>query len=138
MNSSVVTISANTCVHARRDQTGCASITLQGMTFRLAADLTIVADGVTSTNGLKVISTDGQPHTLRLLMPGTAQTCASGRDITLLGGTTVDAAIAVQLFTPGKIVTNGPKNLTGKVTARCLAATGQVHVTQAVVPTPGA
>ena len=100
-------------------------------------DLTIVADSIGSSNGMKLVSSDGKNHTLRLLVPGTAQTCTAGHDITLVGGTTASDAMAVQLFTPGKIVTNGPTDLRGKLTAGCLAATGQVHIGHAVMALAG-
>ena len=110
VNSEVVAISADTWVQAGRD-----------MTLQLGGDLTIVADSIGSTHGMKVVCSDGN-HTLRLPVPGTAQTCVAGHDITLVGGTTASDAIVVPLFTPGKIVTNGPTDLRGKLTAGCPAA----------------
>ncbi len=49
----------------------------------------------------------------------------------------MDAAIAVQLVTHAKFVTNRPIQHGGKITAGCLAATDQVHLAQAVEPLHG-
>ncbi|MDM4763659.1 hypothetical protein QT381_11635 [Galbitalea sp. SE-J8] len=65
-----MTISAPTTIDATSGTPGCPTISIQGMTLDLNADLTIAVDSITAVNGLHVISADGQPHSLTIVATG--------------------------------------------------------------------
>lgn len=96
--------------------------------MRLSADLTIVSDGIASTNGMRVVSADGKPHTLRLVVPGTVGPAAGVGQITLLGTTDVDPLITAVIATPGTVQINGPAQFNGQLIAGRLVLTGGVTV----------
>ncbi|MEZ0492528.1 nidogen-like domain-containing protein [Kineococcus sp. TBRC 1896] len=122
----VVSTAGATRIDATRAVSGCSSVSLQDQTLRLEGDLTIVAEGLTSTNGLRVVSADGAAHTLRIVVPGTLDGCATGRDIALVGPTTADDQVTVRLETPGRVRLDGQTDLRGAVVTGCLSATGAV------------
>lgn len=134
--TTMVTVTGDTFVDARQSGTGCGSVSLQGLTIDLQGDLTIVADGIRSTNGLVVTASDGGVHHLRLITPGSVgETVASG-GITLLGGTDIDPAVAVSLQTPGTLQVNGSAHLSGQVIAGRVISTGTVAVNSSIPRQP--
>lgn len=134
--TSMVTVAGDTFVDARQAGTGCGSVSLQGLTIDLQGDLTIVADGIRSTNGLIVTASDGEAHQLRLITPGYVSETVAGGGITLLGTTDIDPAVAVSLQTPGTIQVNGPAHLSGQMIAGRVIGTGTVAVHSAIPRRP--
>lgn len=132
-----VSVPAALVIDARQEVTGCASVTLQSMTIALGADLTIVANGFSAIGGLRAMSVDGEPHVLRVLVPGSATGCASGHDIAIPEGGQVSPLIGTQLFTPGKVAVNGTLALTGQILAGCVQAEGRVSLAGQSIVTPG-
>lgn len=126
--TSTVPVTSAAWIDARKVTTRCDSVALQGLTLRLSADLTIVSDGIASTNGMRVVSADGKPHTLRLVVPGTVGPAAGVGQITLLGTTDVDPLITAVIATPGTVQINGPAQFNGQLIAGRLVLTGGVTV----------
>ncbi|WP_149205485.1 hypothetical protein [Actinotalea subterranea] len=121
-------MTTDTRIDATRQATGCGSISLHALTLELSGDLTIIADGVASTNGMHVVSADGLPHTLRILVPGQINDGTSGHAISMLGGTTADETITVEIGTPGVVNLSGGVAMGGQVAAGHINADGQVTV----------
>lgn len=125
VGTSTVTVPSDT--HVDATGTGCSAVSLNGLTLRLAGDLTLVAPSISSTTGLRVESVDGLPHRLRLVTPGTVSAGApSKQTVTLVGTTTVDPAVLVEVATPGTFRVDGPADLRAQVVAGRVAATGAV------------
>ncbi len=128
VNGSMVAVQTATVVDARSQTSGCATVTLQGMTVRLSADFTLVADSIAAVNGIQFRSTDGAAHRVRIIVPGTVASCATGKLISIPNGAAADSAISVNVFAPGKISLNGPVALKGTVIGGCWAGSGSVGV----------
>ena len=124
VNGATLTVSTATVVDARLATSGCASISMQQMTVALGADLTVYSDGFKSVNGLHVVSSDGLPHTIRVIVPGPISGCATAGEITLSTGSTFDSSIRTELYTPGKVTLNGTTSLHGSSASGCFAAVG--------------
>lgn len=127
VNGPNATIIGNTVIDARQATSGCAGVALQQMTVKLAGDLTIVADKFSSTNGLTFTSTDGQAHTVRILVPG-ASACSSGHDVTLQAGTVSGDHIQLDVTAPGRLTVNGTSSVGGNVNAGCFSSSGTVTI----------
>ena len=97
VNGTDVPVSAGTVVDARSATTGCGTISLQDMTLRLSADLTIVADSFATVGKFAVVSADGAPHRLRVVTQG-----ATSR-IDIAANAAVDQAVAVSLEAAGTV-----------------------------------
>lgn len=128
VGTSTVTVDADTMVDARASTSGCSAIDLHGLTIKLSGDLTILADSVQSPNGLHLESADGMPHTVRILVPGTVSGQSGNGGITLLGGTTADSMLTVEVGTPGAVALSGGVNIVGQIAAGSVSADGQVHI----------
>jgi hypothetical protein len=100
---------------------------MQGMTVTLAGDLTIFANGISSTNGLRFESSDGQPHIVNVVEPGT-RTCANVNGVSLSAATVSDQLTTVNVDAAGKFTVNGIPVISGKVAAGCLAGSGTVAI----------
>ncbi len=127
VNGPNATVTSNTVIDARQATSGCAGVTLQQMTVKLAGDLTIVADKFSSTNGLTFTSTDGQAHTVRILVPG-ASACSSGHDVSLQAGTVSGDHIQLDVTAPGRLTVNGTSSVGGNVSAGCFSSSGTVAI----------
>ena len=125
VNAPFVQITEDTLIDAR--SSGCSRIALQGMTLDLAGDLTIFAHGLESINGLKVRSTDGQPHTVTVMVPGSTP-CGSPNSVSLSPGTVADQLTRIDVRVAGKLTVHGVSDLGGDVSAGCFAASGAVKV----------
>lgn len=132
-----LTITQNTVLDARQVTTGCSKVTLQAMEIRMSADLVIYTDALTTTNGWTTVSTDGQPHTLRVIVPGLTADCTSGRDITLGTGTVLDQHIQTLLYSPAKIHIDGTTTIWGQVVGGCVSSTGNTTINYQPVSVPG-
>lgn len=132
-----LTITTNTIIDARQVTTGCARITLQLMQLRMSADLTIYADSVQTTNGLTTVSTDGNQHILRVIIPGLAAECGSGRDILIGSGSMLDQKIQTLLYTPAHINIDGVTTIWGQIIGGCVSSTGQTTINYQPVTLPG-
>jgi hypothetical protein len=132
--TSTVAVTSTTWVDARKSGTGCDSVSLQGLTLRLSGDLTLVTNGIASTNGMTVVSADGKAHVLRLLVPGKVGPGVGAGQITLLGTTSIDPLITALVATPGTVQVNGPAQLSGQLIAGRLALTGGVTVHSKFLP----
>ncbi len=115
--------------YARAATSGCRKVSIQGMNFELAGDLTIVVDDATVTNGLTVTSADGEPHTVRLVV--------TGGDVTFSGTTLSDDAITTQVAATGRIALNGPAVLQGQLIGGQVQTTGDVRLEYRPVVTAG-
>lgn len=122
-----IAVASDTVVDARTPTSGCHGVGLYGLTLHLSGDLTIITDGLQSTNGLTVRSADGQPHRLRVLVPGGSPT----GDVTLIGPTITDDLIATEIITHGAVDVHGLAALSGRITAGSLHATGNFALTPA-------
>lgn len=132
-----LTITENTVLDARQVTTGCSKITLQGMQLRMSADLVVYADSFVTTNGWTTVSTDGQTHTLRVIVPGVSAECSSGRDIRLGTGTTLDEKVQTLLYSPAKIHIDGTTTIWGQVVGGCVTSTGNTTINYQPVSAPG-
>lgn len=128
VGTDTVEVTTDTRIDATSQTAGCGSISLHALTLELSGDLTIIADGVASTNGMHVVSADGLPHTLRLLVPGQIDDGTSGHAIALLGGTTTDETITVEIGTPGTVQLSGGANMVGQIAAGHINADGHVEL----------
>jgi alpha-tubulin suppressor-like RCC1 family protein len=129
VGTSTVAVDATTRIDATKQTTGCSSVSLFGLSLKLSGDLTIVADGVQSTNGLHVTSADGLPHTLRILVPGQIDGAQRAHAVSLLGGTTVDPMITVEIGTPGTVSLSGGVDMVAQIAAGHINADGHVTLT---------
>lgn len=136
INGTTITVGSNAVVDARQSANNCSGVILQSMTIKLSGDLTILADGFQATGGFYVQSADGAPHTLRILIPGTAQTCNSSNAIVLNGGTNLDANVTARLHSPGKVSIDGASTLSGQIDAGCVTTSGTLSFSATPVPTP--
>jgi cytoskeletal protein CcmA (bactofilin family) len=127
VNGPSATITGNTVIDARQATSGCAGVALQQMNVTLAGDLTIVADKFSSTNGLTFTSSDGQAHTVRVLIPGSSA-CNSGRDVSLQAGTVSGDNVRLDVTAPGSLTVNGTSSISGNVNAGCFSSSGTVTV----------
>lgn len=132
-----VVVSAPTVVDARSAASGCSSVSLQQVRIELGADLTVVADSLRTVNGLDAVSADGQPHRLRVVVPGQGWTCDASRGVELSGGTVVDPLVTTDVLAAGRVGLQGTSSLTGRVTGGCVRSSGAVTLAApAPVPTP--
>lgn len=122
-----IAVASDTVVDARTPTSGCHGVGLYGLTLHLCGDLTIITDGLQSTNGLTVRSADGQPHRLRVFVPGGSPT----GDVTLIGPTITDDLITTEIITHGAVDVHGLAALSGRITAGSLHATGNFALTPA-------
>lgn len=125
INTSNVSVDADTVVDARKAATGssCSTVSLQGMTVKLSGDLTIVADGFSTLNGAHFVSADGKPHRVTIQIPGT-----TGGNISLSAGTAADPGIALKLITPGTVAVQNGDAFGGSVYAGAFSTSGSVNV----------
>lgn len=114
------------CLDARRVTSNCASVALQQVTLRVSADVVIYADQFSSVNGLTVLTADGAPHSVQLLVPGEHSACSSSTGINLSAHTTFDPLLDVRLSAPGTVTTQDATTLTGSVNAGCISSSGKV------------
>ena len=124
-----VSVGEATVIDARRTASGCDAVTLQQMRLRISGDLTVLADSIDTVGGLRVESDDGQPHQLRLLVPGEAFSCTDGGHVALSPGTVVDPLVTATVSAPGKVTLGGSLTMTGRVTAGCVESWGEVRLT---------
>jgi cytoskeletal protein CcmA (bactofilin family) len=136
INGATITVGNSTVVDARKVTSNCGNVILQSLTIRLSGDLTILADGFQATGGFTVQSADGAPHTLRILISGTVQTCNSSSAIVLNGGTNLDAQVAARLHSPGKVSIDGTSTVSGQIDAGCITSSGTLSFSAVPVPTP--
>ncbi|WP_062304987.1 nidogen-like domain-containing protein [Demequina subtropica] len=129
VNSDSLEVLEDTVVDARASASGCAKVTVQGMEIALAADLTLVVSAAQISNGLTVTSLDGAPHTLRLI--------AVDGGVTVVGGTSADASVAVQVAASGSVMVNGPAEFHGQLIGGTVTTTGAVQLAYVPVVTPG-
>ncbi len=127
VNGPSATVTGNTVIDARQATSRCAGVTLQQMTVKLSGDLTIIADKFSSANGLMFTSTDGQSHTVRVLVPGESA-CSSGRDVSLQAGTVSSDHIRFDVSAPGRLTVNGTSSISGNVNAGCFSSSGTVTI----------
>ena len=128
MNGTTVTVEGDLLIDARQVTSSCAAVSFHDATIRLNGDLTIYADALASTAGLTVLSGDGLPHTVQILVPGTTRSCASAGRVVFSPGTTFAANLAVIVKTPGKVTIHGASALNVTVDASCFATSGAVNL----------
>lgn len=127
VNGSSVTLTGNTVIDARSSTSGCSTATIQGMTLRLGGDVTLLVDGFAAPAGMTVTTTDGQPHTLRVIAGG-AGASATGGAVGFSTGVTTTEGARLELHTPGAVSINGPASFGGRVVAGQFATSGAVTV----------
>lgn len=132
-----VIVSAPTVVDARGAASGCSSVSLQQVRIELGADLTVLADSLRTVNGLDAVSADGQPHRLRVVVPGEGWSCDASRGVELSGGTVVDPLVTTDVLAAGRVGLQGTSSLTGRVAGGCVRSSGAVTLAApAPVPAP--
>jgi cytoskeletal protein CcmA (bactofilin family) len=127
VNGPVIAVDRDMVVDARRTTSGCAAVTLQGMTVRLSGDLVVYADSIHALGGTKFESGDGASHRVELLVPGSAVTCDAGA-VKLHANTATDAHTRLRVVTPGTLSVMGPASLDATADTGCLKVTGVVTV----------
>ena len=125
VNGSIVLVTGDTLIDA--PSAACATVSLQSMTVKLAGDLTIFATGFSSIHGLRFESSDGLPHIVNLVVPGT-RTCGTVNGVNLSAATGSDALTTVNVDAAGKLTVNGTSTIAGKVADGCFAGSGQVAI----------
>ncbi|GAA1955088.1 Ig-like domain-containing protein [Agromyces allii] len=128
VNSSSISVTSAAVIDARRAATGsnCASIGLQGMTVNLSADFTIVADGLSTVNGARFVSANGERHQVTVIVPGLPSAGAGG--IALSSETTADDLIELHLTAPGRVSVQNGTNFHGSIYAGGFSTAGTVRV----------
>ncbi|MCC2308847.1 PKD domain-containing protein [Cellulomonas chengniuliangii] len=121
VGTSNVQVGKDTYVDARAVASTCSTVSLQGVKVDLRGDLTLVVDSFSSTNGLVVTASDGKPHRLRVI-----SVAGAGSSVHLVGPTTVDRLVKVELVTPGTVQIDGTTDLTGTVSAGRVRTSGAV------------
>ncbi|WP_314853585.1 PKD domain-containing protein [uncultured Microbacterium sp.] len=126
VNGAVAQVSGNTIIDAR---SGCSSVTLQSMEVKIAGDVTIIASGFSSVNGLTVSSAGGRPHSFTVVTAGD-RSCSSSSSgaVNLSAATTSDSNVTFGVDSSGRVTINGTSKLSGRVTAPCLSASGTVSI----------
>ncbi len=114
--NNVITITTDTLVDAQDPK--CSTVSLEGTTVSLAANLTIFATGLKSVTGLRVESADGNRHTLTVIVPGQTG-CDSANSINLLLNPTNDPLIAMNLYAAGKLELGPGTQIIGDTSAGC-------------------
>ena len=107
------------------DARACSDLVLNGsagaVTLSLDSDLTIVANKFTSNGTLNVVSADGAPHFLRIIVPwqgaDSADCAASGSSSVSFqaGGVTMSPLIPTLLYSGGNVALTNGMNFTGQV-----------------------
>ena len=126
VNSSTVGVSRNTVVDAR---SSCSTASLQGMTVKLAADLTIIANGFSTINGVHFVSSDGANHRVRIVTPGTI-TVGSAGAVALSAGTVADLHVILDIDASGTATVEDRSTITGSFGAAALKASGTATIGQ--------
>ena len=126
VNSSTVGVSRNTVVDAR---SSCSTASLQGMTVKLAADLTIIANGFSTINGVHFVSSDGANHRVRIVTPGTI-TVGSAGAMALSAGTVADLHVILDIDASGTATVEDRSTITGSFGAAALKASGTATIGQ--------
>jgi len=125
VNGSVVNVATSRTIDARSALSGCSSVSLQQMTLNLSGDLTIVADGFSSVNGLTVNSGDGLAHKLRIIVPTDS---IGSRTVQLSPNTVVHDPVTVAVVSPGQVIVGGGGSLPGVVHSGSFSSYGEVKV----------
>lgn len=121
-----MTVNTDTVVDAT-DST-CPTVSLQGLTIDLKADLTLKVNSLASTNGLRVTSSDSRAHTLTVVASN------PGSRVQLVGPTVADHSVAVNLSSAGTVQIDGSTDLTGAIHAARLLTSGAVNVHAGATP----
>lgn len=116
----------------------CAPYNLNNLTLELSGDLTIFASGLSSSQPVKVISGDGQAHTLRIIEPasGTNVCSAGGRGISVNSTFDVDSRIRTFLYTPGGSSFSSVVTVNGAIYACRASFSGNVTINYDTTPLP--
>lgn len=126
INSNVID-AANVVIDARKGASGCSKVSLQSMTMRLSGDVTLLADGFSSINGLRIESADGQPHKLTVSTTG-ASSCGNTA-VELSSGTITDDLSQFDVTSDGKVAIHGTSSIRGTFDVQCVVANGDVQLT---------
>lgn len=118
--TSTVTVSTDTVVDAT--DRACPTVSLQGLTIDIKADLTLKVNSLASTNGLRVTSSDGRAHTFTVIASN------PGSRVQFVGPTVADHNVAVNLSSAGTVQIDGSTDLTGAIHAARLMTSGAVNV----------
>lgn len=126
VNGADVTVAEDTVIDARAVTGTCAAVALQGMSLHLTGDLTIVADSFSTVGKFAVVSADGRPHRLRVLVPASVGTAGPG--VSFAQGAVIDPVVRVAVEAPGKVSVQGLTAFTGAVSAGQFVSTGTVTI----------
>ena len=128
MGKTTVAVERDLLIDARQSTSSCAAISFNNTTITLTGDLTIFADALASTNGLTVLSGDGLPHEVQILVPGTPGSCSSAGRVVFSPGTTFDPELVLSVKTPGKVTIHGASVMNATIDASCFATSGAVKL----------
>lgn len=123
VNAPTVTVGTNTVVDAR----ACTAASLQGMTVRLAGDLTITANRFSTVNGVRFVSADGAAHRVRIVTPGKSAAGTAG-SVQLSAGTTAETPVTLDIEASGTLTAADRSNLSGTVSVGGLSGSGTVQI----------
>ncbi len=122
----VVTITVDTLVDAQDPK--CSTVSPEGITVSLAANLTIFATGLKSVTGLRVESADGNRHTLTIIVPGQTG-CDSANSMNLLLNPTSDPLVSMNLYAAGKLELGPGTRIIGNASAGCFTPHWDAKIT---------
>lgn len=132
-----IQVTQDTVIDARQVSSGCSKVTLQGLTLRLSADLVVYADSLETVSGFKAESGDGGVHVLRVIVPGLAPECGSGRDVIFGNGSQLDQEIQTLLYSPARVHLAGATAMWGQIVSGCVSSDGQTTINYLPVAFPG-
>ena len=121
------------------DARSCSPLTFDTLTLTTNTDITVFANGFSGQNNLVVTSSDGKPHSFRLIVPASSATgnpCTAGGAAIALSGTPTDPLISTFLYTPGPLVLYRDTTLRGAAYSCSTSFSGQTRIdyTAAALP----
>lgn len=130
-------VRSDTVVDARSAAGGCSTLEFNNAGIVLTADLTLIVDALRAGQNFSVTSGDGQPHVLRIIVPGSQAVCGNSHTIYFGNSTRITAPVRTLVYTPGLLHIDGSTDLVGQLIGGCVNSSGNVRITHEPVAVPG-
>ncbi len=115
------TVTEPTVVDARHDTSGCGVVVLRNATVRLSADVTLLADSLLVEGVVRVVSADGEPHTMSVV-------ARDGGDVHVVGAFRTDGTADVELWADRQVVVLGVADGFSRVVGGAVRVLGRVTI----------